>query len=132
MTSEISMIVTIAIAFAAIISPIITTIITNRHQKEMQKKSFLINHRLVLYRDFLDVLNSTLPPDPFTKEKSAELKRIFSQVYLVCSDETQYLLNEFNELMAAMGNSEIASTQEYRDLCLSITYSMRRDMAAMQ
>ena len=128
----ISLIVALGALLSTTISNIVIHISNKKHQSSMQKTSFLINYRFALYRDFLDTLNSTLPPDTMTLDKSAKLKQIFSTVYLVCSDDTQYLLDELNELMASTEKSEVARLTQYQNLCQSIMYSMRAELAELR
>lgn len=122
----------IVIAVIAIVSPIITTIINNRHSLKVQSMQFSANNRLSLYQDFLDLLNSTLISGAFTTEVSLKLKQSFSKVYLVCSNSTRALLDELENYISFNADQSIGTTIEYRQFTKKLIRSLRSDLKKLR
>lgn len=120
------------IGISAVISPVITTVLTNMHQSKMQQISFARKEKLKLYSEFLDIMNSTLAPESFTKEISLKFKCSYSKVYLVCSDKTRVILTELNNYISINADNNISSDLIYRGLYTDIIHSMRNDLKALK
>lgn len=125
-------VLSIVTAIIAVVSPVITTIIHDKHDLKIRSMQFSATERLSLYQDFLDAFNETLLGNSFTNDTSLLLKKSFSKVYIVCSDTTQHLLDELENYISYHADSSIGLQEDYRKLHKSIVRSMRNDLKALR
>lgn len=121
-------VLSIITAVVAIIAPVITTIIHNKHDLKIQSMQFSATNRLALYQDFLDILNTTLTREAFTKDISLQFKQSFSKVYIVCSDSTRALLDQLENYISVNANKSIGTQTDYRILQKDIVRALREDL----
>lgn len=125
-------IVSAVVALTAVIVPLITVVINNKHQLELQKISFMAQKRLEIYQEFLDYMPLTFSLNAFADEDiPVKLRQILSKVYLVCSDDTRELLDILNNIIAE-GTADVGADKRYWQAYISLNRSMRNDLKELR
>ncbi len=124
-------ILTTAVAIVSLFSTIINTIINNIYQYRFKTFSFMAEKKLKIYQNFIDEMNLNLTPGGFTKEQSLSLKKTFSKVYIICSDETRLLLDEFENYLSQNHSQYVSSGEKYRKLHREIIKALRADLSSL-
>ena len=115
-------------AISAIVAPIVTALINNRHLEKMKVENFILQERIAAYHDFLNLLTFTLAENSLDQEVSFQFKCSYSKAYLLCSNNTRILLDELQDYISQNANPSIGVDPHYRTLARKITTSMRNDI----
>ncbi len=125
-------VVSAVVALTAVIVPLITVVINNKHQLELQKISFISQTRLEIYQEFLDYMPLTFSLNAFAdKDICVKLRQILSKVYLVCSDDTRKLLDILNNIIAE-GTADVGADKRYWQAYIALNRSMRNDLKELR
>ncbi len=115
-------------AISAIVAPIVTALINNRHIEKMKVQDFIFQERIEAYQDFLNLLTFTLAENSFDQEVSFQFKCSYSKVYLLCSENTKVLLDRLQNYISQNPTPSMGSNIYYKSLSCEITASMRDDI----
>jgi hypothetical protein len=125
--SEISAVVALVVAIAAIISPIFVAVINNAHNTKIKKIDIMSNHKLTAFEHYLSSLKKCCMSKTDDTIKEYAFACGYASIY--ASNETRAYMGQIDRTITAVSPTDTKSISinkdQYDKLCKSIANDLK-------